>query len=190
MITEKAYKRASKLLFCEVEVIKAIAKVESNGNGFNSDGTPKTLFEGHWFHKLTGGKYSGVWKYRSISYPRWTRIWYGKQKAEKKRLSLACSLDREAGLKSASWGAFQIMGFNYSLCGFTSVQDFVNAMYANEDAQLIAFVNYIKNRKLGKYLREKNFDNFAYYYNGKSYKENRYAKKMRIAYLQSKKQRK
>ncbi len=178
MITEKAYKKASELIGCEVAVIKAIAKVESNGDGFNPDGTPKTLFEGHWFHKFTNGVYSGIWKYRSISYSGWTRIWYGKQNAEKKRLELACSLDREAGLKSASWGAFQIMGFNYELCGFRTVQEFVNAMYKNEDEHLLAFVNYIKSRNLGKYLKEKNFDLFAYYYNGKGYKKNQYAKKM------------
>lgn len=189
-MTNKSFKTASKILFCEEEVVRAVAKIESNGGGFNADGTPKTLFEGHWFHKLTNGKYTGVWKYRSISYPRWTRIWYGKQKAEKKRLSLACSLDREAALKSASWGAFQIMGFNHKLCGFSNVQDFVNAMYKSEEAQLLAFINYIKSRNLGKYLREKDFDKFAYYYNGKSYKKNRYAKKMQIAYLQFKKQKK
>ncbi len=178
MITIEAYKRAAEVIGCEVAVIQAVAEVESRGSGFNADGTPKTLFEGHWFHKFTNGQYSGIWKYRSISYPRWTRIWYGKQKAEKKRLDLACSLDREAGLKSASWGAFQIMGFNYELCGFRTIQEFVNAMYKSEDEHLLAFINYVKSRKLGKYLREKNFEMFAYYYNGSGYKKNKYAKKM------------
>lgn len=187
-MTDKGYQIAADLLGCEIAVIKAVAKIESLGSGFNADGTPKTLFEGHWFHKFTKGKYTGIWKYRSISYPRWVRIWYGNQKAEKKRLSLACSLNRTAALKSASWGCFQIMGFNYKIAGFDTVQSFVNAMYRSEDEHLFAFVNYVKNRKLSKYLIKKDFDRFAYFYNGAGYKKNKYAVKMYNAYKSFKSQ--
>ena len=45
----------------------------------------------------------------------------------------AAHLNRIAALKSASWGKFQLMGFNYKLCGFNSLQAFVNAMYKNEE---------------------------------------------------------
>ncbi|WP_340074554.1 N-acetylmuramidase family protein [Leptobacterium sp. I13] len=182
-ITEQDYIRAAQILDCEVAVIKAVADVESRGSGFNRDGTPKTLFEGHWFHKFTDGKFTGIWKYRSISYPRWTRVFYGNQTIEKKRLSLAASLDREAALKSCSWGKFQIMGFNYDKCGFRTVQEFVNAMYESEGAQLQAFVNYIKNRRLDDELRDKNWSRFAYYYNGSGYRANKYDVKLEKAYL-------
>jgi len=182
MITENDYKNAASKIECEVAAIKAVAEVESRGNGFNADGTPKTLFEGHWFHKLTKGKFSNVWAYRSISYPRWTRIWYGSQKTEKKRLSLATSLDREAALMSASWGKFQIMGFNYDKCGFSSVQDFVNAMYKSEGTQLQAFVNFIKSRRLDDELRNKNWSRFAYFYNGSGFAKNKYDVKLANAY--------
>lgn len=37
------------------------------------------------------------------------------------------SIHREAALHSTSWGAFQIMGFNFALYGFHSVEDFVAA---------------------------------------------------------------
>lgn len=179
-LTENDYQRAAEELCCEVAVIKAVAEVESRGSGFNADGTPKTLFEGHWFHKFTNGRFTG--KYKSISYPRWTRIFYGNQKEEKRRLSLAASLDRTAALKSASWGKFQIMGFNYDKCGFKNVQDFVNAMYDSEGRQLDAFVAYIKDRKLDDELREKNWAKFAYYYNGPGFEKNKYDTKMADAY--------
>jgi len=181
-LTEKDFINAAKEIGCEVAVIKAVAEVESNGSGFNADGTPKTLFEGHWFHKFTNGDYSNIWKYRAISYRRWTRIFYGTQKREKQRLALAVSLDRSAALKSCSWGKFQIMGFNYDKCGFASIQDFVNAMYKSEGEQLKAFVQFIKNRRLDDELREKDFARFAYFYNGSGYWKNKYDQKMWNAY--------
>lgn len=181
-ITEEEFKKAADVIGCEVAVIKAVAKVESNGSGFNEDGTPKTLFEGHWFHKLTGGKYSTNPAYKSISYKKWTRKWYGNEIVEKQRLDLAGSLDRDAALQSASWGAFQIMGFNYKLCGFKKIQEFINAMYKSEGEQLIAFIHFVKSKKLDDELRDKDWAKFAYYYNGSGYAINKYDEKMAAAY--------
>lgn len=181
-ISEEEFKKAAEIIGCEVAIIKAVAKIESNGSGFNSDGTPKTLFEGHWFHKLTNGKFSDNPKYASISYKKWTRKWYGNQTVEKQRLDLASTLDRDAALQSASWGAFQIMGFNYKVCGFTKLQDFINAMYGGEGTQLLAFIAYIKNRHLDDELRDKDWARFAYYYNGSGYAVNKYDEKMAAAY--------
>lgn len=181
-ITEEEFKKAADIIGCEVEAIKAVAKVESNGSGYLSDGSPKTLFEGHWFHKLTNGKYTGVEEYKAISYKKWTTKWYGGPKTEKIRLDLAISLDRNAALQSASWGAFQIMGFNYGICGFSKVQDFVNAMYDSEGAQLLAVIEFIKSKRIGGYLKDKKWADFAYYYNGKEYAVNEYDKKLKAAY--------
>jgi len=185
-ISEEEFKTAADLIGCEVAVIKAVAKIESNGSGFNADGTPKTLFEGHWFHKLTDGKYSNDSRYESISYAKWTRKWYGNQIVEKQRLDLAGSLDRDAALQSASWGAFQIMGFNYKLCGFNTVQEFINAMYKGEGTQLLAFINLVKSKKLDDELRDKDWAKFAYYYNGSGYAINKYDEKMKAAYIKFK----
>ena len=185
-ITEQEFQKAADLIGCEVAVIKAVAKIESNGSGFNADGTPKTLFEGHWFHKLTNGKYSNNAKYESISYQKWTRKWYGNQTVEKQRLDLATSLDRDAALQSTSWGAFQIMGFNYKLCGFKTVQDFINAMYKGEGTQLLAFIGFVKSKKLDDELRDKDWAKFAYYYNGSGYAINKYDEKMEAAYIKFK----
>lgn len=185
-ISEEEFKMAADLIGCEVAVIKAVAKIESNGSGFNTDGTPKTLFEGHWFHKLTSGKYSNDPKYQSISYQKWTRKWYGNQTVEKQRLDLAGTLDRDAALQAASWGAFQIMGFNYKLCGFKTVQEFINAMYKGEGTQLLAFIGFVKSKKLDDELRDKDWAKFAYYYNGSGYAINKYDEKMEAAYIKFK----
>jgi hypothetical protein len=38
--------------------MRAVLAVESLGSGFLADGRPKILFERHWFHRLTGGRFS------------------------------------------------------------------------------------------------------------------------------------
>lgn len=181
-LTETDYLNASSLLDCNVEVIKAVAQIEAPQGGFNDDGTPITLFEGHWFHRFTNGKYDIEYPY--ISYPKWTRKWYGKdQVGEKERLTKACELDRTAGLMSASWGKFQIMGFNFSICGFRTIQKFINAMYKSEEQHLFAFCNYIKNSGLVDCLQNLDWETFAYLYNGPEYKKNRYAERLYKTYF-------
>jgi len=121
-----------------------------------------------------------------MSYAKWTRKGYGNQIVEIQRLDLAGSLDRDAALQSASWGAFQIMGFNYKLCGFNTVQEFINAMYKGEGTQLLAFINFVKSKKLDDELRDKDWAKFAYYYNGSGYAINKYDEKMKAAYIKFK----
>ena len=96
-LTDQDFANAASLLGCEVAAIKAVCDVESRGSGFNPDGSPVTLFEGHIFHRQTGGKYDV--EYPELSYPKWTREHYGKNwSAEQSRLARAIILDHEAAL--------------------------------------------------------------------------------------------
>lgn len=166
---------------CEVEVIMAVAQVESRGSGFDPEGFPITLFEGHWFHRFTNGKFDET--HPDLSYPKWTKKFYGKTwKEEKERLRRAVALDRTAALMSASWGMFQIMGFNHARCGFKTVQQFVNAMCKDENAQLEAFTQFIINSGLDDELRDKRWADFARLYNGPGYAVNQYDVKLERAY--------
>lgn len=186
-LTDADFQRAAVKLGCELAVIKAVAAVESMGGGFDAEGFPKVLFEGHWFHKLTGGKYSLT--HPTISYPRWTKAHYGKTaQQEKARLTAATALDRDAALKSASWGMFQIMGGNHAKCGFGTVQQFVNAMCKSEGAQLDAFVSFIFATGLVDALRKKDWAAFAKGYNGPAYAANKYDQKLAAAYQKALKQ--
>ena len=175
-LTEQDYKDAARLLNCEVACIKAVKEIESRGNGFNSDGTPVILFEGHWFYKLTNGKYGN----NSFSYPKWIRTYYNMN--QHKRLSDAAAKDRDAALKSASWGLFQIMGFNYKKAGYNNLQAFINDMYESEGKQLLAFCNFVKNSGLDDELRNKQWAKFAYAYNGAGFRKNKYDTKLAAAY--------
>lgn len=184
-INKQDYIEMGHLFDLEPELIEAVAKIESNGNGFNTDGTPKTLFEGHIFYRLTKGKF-GI---SNISYPKWTKKYYATTaQGEKQRLEKACALDRENALQSASWGKFQIMGFNYKYCGFKNVQNFVNAMYKNEKEHLKAFLKFCKSKDILKHLKNKNFKAFAYRYNGKFYYKNQYDTKIETLYNSLKQQ--
>jgi hypothetical protein len=180
-LSEADFNSAAAALDVEVAVIKAVTEVESRGSGFNPDGSPITLFEGHVFSRYTKGKFDA--SNPTLSYPRWTRQFYGKNwQAEQLRLQQAMALDRQAALMSASWGLFQIMGFNFALAGHKTLQSFVNAMYRSEGAQLDAFVQYIIQTSLGDELRDKRFADFARKYNGPDYKKNQYDVKLNRAY--------
>lgn len=166
---------------CKVAAIQAVAAVESAGGGFNPDGTPKTLFEGHWFHRLTKGVYSA--KFPNISYPKWTKQFYGKTwQEEQARLNQAILLDPKAAYMSASWGMFQVMGFNFALCEFKTVEDFVAAMRKDENEQLWAFTGYVMHSGLDDELRALNWAAFAKGYNGPEYQKNQYDLKLAKAF--------
>lgn len=180
-LTEQDFKDAAERLGCDAAAIKAVCKVEAPKGGFNPDGTPTTLFEGHKFHAFTGGTFAK--QAPDLSYPKWTRIYYGKTwQAEQDRIQRAMKLDREAAIKSASWGKFQIMGLNYELAGFDTLQAFVNAMYAGEREQLLAFCSFIEKAGLLAPLRRLDWANFARRYNGPSYAANEYDTKLATAY--------
>ena len=180
-LTYADYRSVAELLGVEPAAVAAVASVESNNGGFDPEGFPVTLFEGHWFYKLTGGRFAQT--HPTLCYPKWTKQYYGRSwREEKARLSMAVTLDREAALQSASWGAFQIMGFNYKACGCTSVQQFVNGQCAGLGEQLQLFARFIISANLAEPLRYHDWAAFARGYNGPGYAANRYDVKLEAAY--------
>jgi hypothetical protein len=169
---------AANIINCEVAAIKAVAEVESRGGGFLDNGEPIILFERHIFSRRTNHLFDKT--HPDISNPK--AGGYGKTAEQHERLARAVKLNRNAALMSASWGMFQIMGFNYSLCGFSSLQEFINAMYSSERNHLLAFVEYIRQASLGDELRDRKWTDFARKYNGPDYAKNNYDTKLAAAY--------
>lgn len=189
MISENQYKKSAEKIGCEVAAVKAVAAVESNGSGFQSDGTPTILFEPHIFWKQLKAKGINPEEllkkdpsFSDILYPVWGSKPYGKYSAQANRLERAVKINREAALMSASYGLFQIMGFNWKLCGVSSLQDFINAMYKNEDSHLDMFDDYIVNSGLNDELKNLDWKGFAASYNGPLYRKNQYDVKLKNAY--------
>lgn len=188
----------------EYGVIKAIYQVESRGAGFLADGQPKILFERHIFHKqLQKLGYITLSNEMckidpNLCNPRPTPGGgYGGENAQHARLQNAQKLllrvrpdadenlqaqIRECALKSCSWGLGQIMGFNHKLAGFDTLQEFINAMYESEKAQLQAMINFLKSAGLAGAMKRKDWHAIARAYNGVNYRKFDYHNKLARAY--------
>jgi len=179
-MAESDYQRAATSLACEVAAIKAVAAVESAGDGFFTSGRPKILFEAHVFSKRTHHKYDKA--FPDISSAKWNRSLYKGGEKEYDRLLKAMIVDRAAGLSSASWGRFQIMGFNHAAAGVPTLEAFITAMFTSEGAQLDAVVAFLKSTHLDNALKNKDWKKFAAGYNGPGYAEHQYDVKLKAAY--------
>ena len=176
----------------ELAAVKAVNEIESLGKGFLIDGRPRILFEGHIFWKEL--KKRGITpedfvsdNTKNVLYKNWTKQHYEGGKQEYDRLEKAAGMSdldavHEAAFASASYGAFQIMGFNYAIVGFPSVDSFVSQMYTHEKAHLAAFGKFCEANNLIQHLQSKNWALFAKGYNGSAYKQNKYDTKLENAY--------
>jgi len=169
-ITEEDYVWAAKRLGCEIQSIKAVAKVEGARSGFDKDGAPKILFEGHklWKQLIINGinPELHVKGNENILYKKWTRAHYLGGEREWERLGKAIMIDAESALQSASWGMFQVMGYHAEALGYRDVFLFVYLMTLSERNHLESFVRYIETFGLKKSLRDKDWNTFTRLYNG------------------------
>lgn len=169
------FARAAATLGALPAAVQAVADVETSGNAFDERGRPRILFERHYFHRFTNGRYDGSHPAISAATPGG----YGKFSEQYGKLEIAYGLDAEAALRSASWGRFQIMGDNHAAAGFASVRAFVAALVQSEAAHLDAFVAFVAaNRPMAEALRTRDWASFARRYNGPAYAKNCYDAKL------------
>lgn len=184
-LSKSDYQDLSDEFDLEIALVKAVIEVESAGSGFllkeSSPARPKILFEAHWFYKLTPKPVS---KSRpNLSSPVWDRDLYKGGSAEwDERLLDAMEFDEIQALKSASFGLGQVMGFNYTVAGCDSIQQFIEENFAGEYWQARHMMNFIVNRDILDPLKHKDWDKFAFGYNGEKYWENGYEIKLANAY--------
>ncbi|QYY33786.1 N-acetylmuramidase domain-containing protein (plasmid) [Cupriavidus pinatubonensis] len=149
----------------------AVLTVETRGCGFLPDRRPAILFERHIFHKLTNGKHDSV----DPNISNATAGGYGAGGANQYlRLEQAMALDKEAALRSTSWGLGQIMGFNFESAGYVSVDAMVKAMSESEGNQLDAMVGPMIKNGWVTALRAHDWSTFARGYNGPAFAKNKY----------------
>ena len=169
-----------------VNIIKAFATVESGGrSGFGPAKLPVIAFEGHWFRTFTKSIYDQAHPLLSYRYvqkagPQW-RVNNKDQVKAWETMTIAFALDQEAALMSASWGMFQMMGFNFASCGYKSVFEFTAALKINAGHQLKAFVGFCSQKPaLIKAMKTKDYVGMALNYNGKDYGD--YDRRIKKAY--------
>jgi len=178
-LSEGDYAEAAARQQVEVAAIKAVAIVESGGlSGFDDRGRPKILFEAHHFSQHSANRYNATHPHLSVHKDNWrqSRLYYGRDQYQ--RLHEAMLLDIDAALKAASWGKFQVMGFNHS--GWDAVRPFVLAMYQSEANHLRAFEAYCNDRRLMDHVRNRDWLAFAQGYNGRN--QEGYDTRMAAAY--------
>lgn len=188
MITEQQYQEVARMIGCDVAAVKAVQQVETGKHGaFIAPNVPPILFEGHifWTQLKKKGMAPEIYanSHPNVVYPKWDKSQYKGGIKEYDRLNEAEQIDHESALMSASWGAFQIMGFNYIACGCRTVKAFVEEMCTNEASQLRLFAQLILSLKLDKYLISKDWESFVRRYNGLDYEQNKYDTKMADAYI-------
>lgn len=190
-IKESDYIEAAAWSGLELNVVKAVTSVEALGFGFFNNGRPTILFERHVFYrelvKARGKVYADRIVKNEPGLCNPLSGGYVGGSSELDRLDDACKLDLECALKSASYGLFQIMGFNHLQAGYKKVGDYYEEMCAGEQQQLDAFVSYVmldKDQSLFSSLKKKDFTSFAREYNGPGYNKHNppYDVRMQRAY--------
>jgi hypothetical protein len=176
---------AGERLGVQPAAIRAFWQTEANGAGFES-GRPKILPEPHRFSKNTNHLFDR--SYPSISYPRWgQRPYVRTQDGRYDQLLQMVRLDIDAGFASASYGAPQIMGENFKVCGYDSSFSFAEAMARDEATQLRAFGAFVIGCGILPYLKRvdrsaASWEPVAQRYNGTAFRQNRYHEKMAASF--------
>jgi hypothetical protein len=191
-ISDAKWNELATNLGVEVAALKAIKEVESGGRkAVEANGWPPILFEGHVFWgelKKAGidpNKY--VTGNENILYPKWTKAYYSENQLD--RLLKAAQIHEEAAIASASYGLFQIMGFNYEIFGLNKPSELLTEMKKGAERQMELLGIFLKkNTAMLTALKNKDWAAFAERYNGPRYKENNYDTKLASAYNKLKSQ--
>lgn len=191
-LTEKDYQEVAKALGVETAAIKAVVDIEAGAahQGFFAPGKPIVNFDITMFRqhaKRNGVNLSRYAKSHAVVFARPDAKRYGStQAAQQERLRQARTIDNKTGIEGAFWGMFQIGGFNWKLCGCSSIDEFVEKMSRSERDQLDLFAVFIKNMGLDKSLRNKDWATFSRIYNGPSYASRGYHTRMAQSYAKHK----
>ena len=149
VLTKEDFINAGKLLGCHPGMVEALALKETHGKAFLPDGRPTILFERHQFYKRipivrkAGQTQASLIAVRDQAAKvdgdicSSVRGGYKGGAAEYDRLARAQKYSDTAALESASWGQFQVMGFNAVAIGYPSVQEFVRLMYQGIDQRFL-----------------------------------------------------
>lgn len=174
--------RIAEMLEIDPAVALAVMAIESGGRAFTDDGRMLIRFEPHIFYE-EWGKYNQdrfnqhfrfdpnkIWEghqWRRDPGQPW-RDFHGNQNAEWEIFDFVRNaLSPEAGMRSTSMGAPQIMGFNHERVGYPTAKAMFEAFSGSAHAQLIALFDFINAdpARLNA-LRTGDYTTFASSYNG------------------------
>lgn len=187
-ITDEDYEQVASELGVEVAAVKAVVDIEAGRahEGFYEPGLPIINFDMTMFRKFArkkGVNLSSYTKSHQALFSRLNARRHGStQAAQYVRFRAACSIDSIAAIEGTFWGMFQIGGFNWKICGCSSITEFIERMSFSEREQLELFAAFLKSTGMDKYLRAKNWSAFARRYNGTQYARRGYHTRLAAAY--------
>jgi peptidoglycan hydrolase-like protein with peptidoglycan-binding domain len=133
------------------DIIHGVMDVETGGSGTDSKGRLKQLYEPHVAYRCAPTKaIRDKLVAAGLAYPKWRK---GYPKDSYPRLLAASKIDPTTALKACSWALPQILGENFALAGYPTVEAMVEDFTRDEDNQLEAMINFIKNAGLDDELR-------------------------------------
>ena len=185
-LTDNDFRRVAEELDVEIAAIKAVVRIEAGANmeGFWAPGVPVINFDRSMYNKSKPPR--NVKASASEKVPEGIKSAYGRK--EWSQLIAARKVNLDKANMGTFWGMFQIGGFNYKICGCSTVQEFVDRMCYSEFEQLELFANFIKNSGMLPALQQKNWALFARKYNGASYAKRGYHTRMAAEYKKFKSQ--
>lgn len=179
-LTDEDFKIVADELGIEVATIKAVVEIEAGKtmHGFFAPGVPVINFDRSMYNSYAH-KAPDRSPVKNAKVPSGL-TGYGLK--EWTQLTNARKVNGQGADMGTFWGMFQIGGFNYKLCGCSSVNEFVNLMSESEFAQLELFAKFITNSGMLNDLKNKNWAAFSRKYNGASYARRGYHTRMAAAY--------
>lgn len=196
------YVKLAARLKVPVSYIRAVAEVETRDHAYLVDGRTTILFERHKFDNFLGNELKNASELARIAkqvqmegkgaaevlnavrgaYPDICNPkpgGYVGLAGEYPRLERARQIDQEIAFKSASWGRFQIMGFNHKAAGYATATDMAIDYEVSEVNQLNSLGTFIINDPaLHAALKRRDYAEFARRYNGAGYAKNKYDVRM------------
>lgn len=166
--------------------MRAVAKVESAGGGWDDAGLLKCLWERHW-----------LWRRVRVAVPLISNPSPGGYTIDANRNAINDSWEKmsdatgrfgfNVAAECASFGKFQIMGAHWRALGYESVADFIWQLSRHEAAHYRAFAAFVRVNGLTAALNRvdgnpENARAFARGYNGGGYAAGRYHEKIAAAW--------
>ncbi len=176
-----ALKQEAQRLQIDPTLAAALLAAESSGHGYGPDGRLLIRFENHIFYDQWGksnqAQFFTYFRYdtsqrwhghqwRADPTGEWQDLHRDNQAFEWQAFAIARQLDESAALLSISMGLAQIMGFNYSMIGFGSVQEMFRAFQASIANQIAGFFRFVEAKRLVEAVRSGDLRAFAVGYNG------------------------
>ena len=152
--------------------VHALIDVEASGEPFDAHGRPKALFEPHVFYRHLTGRARDMAVSQGLAYARWGMKPYPADSYG--RIEKAMLINEDAALMATSWGVGQIMGENFGILHFASVQAMVAAFCAGAASHIQGMIDFCRANHIDDDLQAHRWAVVARIYNGPGYAANHY----------------